>query len=58
MIMNSHLYLIYRDGHTLFKISLKQHMRAIIRTQLVHSVNFKGEIKPELSPFDKGNEQK
>ena len=58
LIMNSNLYLIYRNAQTIFKISLKQHMRAIIRTQLVHNVNYKGEIKVELSPFDKGVEEK
>jgi hypothetical protein len=46
MIINSNLDQIYRNGHKIFKISLKQHMRAIIRTPLVHNLNFKGEIKP------------
>ena len=58
LIMNSNLHLIYRNTQTIFKISLKQHMRAIIRTQLVHNVNYKGEIKVELSAFDKGVEEK
>ncbi len=58
IIMNSNLYMIYRDARTIFKISLKQHMRAIIRTQLVHNVDFHGKIKVELSPFDKNLEDK
>ena len=58
MIINSNLYMMYRNGQTIFKISLKQHMRAIIKTQLVHNVNFKGEVKVELSPFDKSIEEK
>lgn len=45
---------MYSNGQTIFKISLKQHMRAIIRTQLVHNVNFKGDVQINLSPFDKG----
>jgi hypothetical protein len=53
MIMNSNLDDLYANGHTIFKISMKQHMRAIIRTQLVHNINFHGEIKVELSKFDK-----
>ncbi len=42
MILNSDLDKLYRNGQTIYKISLKQHLRAIIRTQLVHNVNFKG----------------
>jgi hypothetical protein len=56
MILNSDLDKLYRNGQTIYKISLKQHLRAIIRTQLVHNVNYKGEIQVKLSPFDKSME--
>lgn len=44
MILNSNLDQLYRNGQTIFKISLKQHLRAIIRTQLVHNINSHGNI--------------
>lgn len=49
---------MYRRGQTIFKISIKQHMRAIIRTQLVHSVAFGGGIEVELTKFDRGVREK
>ncbi len=43
----------YKDGNKKrYRITRKQFVRSILRTQLVHNVNFKGQIEPYLTPFD------
>jgi hypothetical protein len=58
LILDSDLDSLYKQDRTVYSLKKEKHLRAILLTQLVHNVNFKGEIDIELSPFDTGLWQK
>ena len=49
---------MYVDNIKVDNISWQQKTHAILRTQLVHSISFTGEVEVELTHFDKSVQDK